>query len=250
MSVLKNPYLHGDELVDLYSKMPEDYWVDEGSNRALKLFHEMSNRVPAYKKFLKKHHIDPKNIKDSADFKKLPTLDKENYLRQYSLQDLSWDGNFPGGQHVISATSGSTGLPFYFPRSKEQDLQYAAVAEAYLRTNFDIDKKSTLYIIGFPMGVWIGGVFTYQALQYIAERGNYDMSIITPGIHKEEIIKAIKNLGSHFDQIIIGSYGPFLKDVLDDGVEAGLDWKKHTIKCIFSAEGFSEEFREFVGQKI
>ncbi len=249
MSSLHNSYLNGKKLSDNYLKKNEKFWIKNGQESALKLFHDMSIRVPAYKDFLQKYNINPRKIITIQDFEQLPTLDKNNYLRCYSLKDLSWDGSFPHGQYSVSATSGSTGDPYYFPRTKEQDLQYAAVAEVYLRTNFKIHKQSTLYIIGFPMGIWIGGVFTYQALQYLSDRGNYDMSIITPGIHKEEIIKSIKNLGSYYDQIIIGSYGPFLKDVLDDGEAAGLDWKKYNIKFVFSAEGFSEEFRDSILEK-
>src|SRR5258708_1208097 len=96
-------------------------------------------------------------------------------------------------------------------------------------TNFNIQSKSTLYIDAFPMGAWIGGVFTYEAIRLVAERGNYPLSIITPGINKIEIIKAIKNLGKNFDQVIIGCYAPFLKDVIDDGIHYGVDWKEYNL---------------------
>ena len=73
------------------------------------------------------------------------------------------------------------------------------------------------------MGVWIGGLFTYEAVKTIAERGDYALSIITPGLNKAEVVKAVKHLGKDFDQIIIGSYPPILKDILDDGVQAGAE---------------------------
>lgn len=127
-----------------------------------------------------------------------------------------------------------------------QDEQYAALAELYLLTNFSIDKRSTLYINCFPMGAWIGGVFTYEAITTIARRKGYPLSIISPGIQKEEILRTIKRLGNDFDQILIGAYGPFLKDILDDGMRAGIDWKKYNLGFIFSAEGFTETFRDYV----
>lgn len=221
-------------------------WIQRGESRALTLFHLMAERVPAYKDFLAKNKVKHEKIHTFEDFKKVPFIDKINYLRSYPLDALCWDGELKHQQWVVSTTSGSTGEPFYFPREKAQDWQYAISAELYLRANFQIQKKSTLYIVGFPMGAWIGGLFTYQALRYVAEKGNYDLSIITPGINKIEIINTVRKLGHKFDQVIIGSYGPFLKDILDEGIRLGLDWKRYNIGFVFSAEVFNEKFRDFV----
>lgn len=228
---------------------PEAIWSSRGEAMALRLFHEMSVRVPAYRDFLASNEVDPSSIKTIADFKTLPTLDKDNYLRKYSRKELSWDGIFGEGGWSISTTSGSTGEPFYFPRQQTQDEQYALVAEMYLRQNFQIHKRKTLYIIAFPMGAWIGGVFTYEALQLVRKRGDYDLSIITPGINKDEIINAFRELAPDYDQVIIGSYAPFLKDILDDGERKGIKWGDHELGFVFSAEGFTEKFRDYVVKK-
>jgi len=225
---------------------PPESWERRGQKMALKLFHEMAERVPAYKDFLKKHGINPKTIETISEFKTLPFIDKDNYLRKYSLADLCWDGKLNEGQWTVTTTSGSTGEPFYFPHTSLQDWQYALIAELYLRTNFDIHKKSTLYVNAFPMGAWIGGVFTHEAITLLSKRGNYKLSIISPGIHKLEVIKAVKKLGSEFDQVIIGGYGPFVKDILDDGNLQGVRWDKYNLKFIFSAESFTEQFRDYV----
>lgn len=226
---------------------PEEFWIKRGEVMALKLFQEMSKRVPAYCDFLKKNQVKSATIKTIKDFTNLPPVSKENYLRQYDLADLCWDGKLKNERWVVSSTSGSTGEPFYFPRTISQDEQYALVAELYLLTNFKIDKLSTLYIDAFPMGPWIGGVFTYEAIRMVAERGKYSLSIFTAGIDKKEVIKAVRKFGHSFDQILIGSYAPFLKDILDDGVEAGINWKDYNLGFIFSAEAFSEKFRDYVG---
>ena len=225
---------------------PESFWVKRGEKRVLELFKSMSQRVPAYKDFLRKHKIKPHLIKSIKDLNKIPFTDKDNYLRKYPLESLCWDGKLVDKQWTICATSGSSGEPYYFPHEVDQDLQYSILAELYMRTNFQIHKKSTLYIVGFMMGVWIGGVFTYSAIQLLAQRGGYKMSIITPGTDKLGIINAVRKLGGNFDQVIIGSYAPFLKDVLDDGVRIGVDWKKYNLRFIFSAEGFSEGLRDYI----
>ncbi len=224
---------------------PEQYWIRRGEKRVLTLFHSMADRVPAYKDFLKQHNIHASLIRTIRDFQQIPAVDKNSYLRKYPLEALCWDGKMNDQSWTVASTSGSTGEPFYFPRQQEQDLQYAATAEMYLLNNFHIDKRSTLYIIGFPMGAWIGGVFTFKALSILQER-KYPLTIISPGINKLEIIKAVKNLGPHFDQTIIGSYAPFLKDILDDAKTYGVNWNNYNLGFIFSAEGFSETFRDYV----
>ena len=211
----------------------ESRWQRRGERRALRLFHQMAERVPAYRDFLRSNKLNPSGIKSIDEFDKIPLIDKDNYLRKYPKEMLVWDGDLKGKRWVISSTSGSTGEPYYFPRQDSQDWQYAVTAEMYLRHNFEIDKKSTLYIIAFPMGAWIGGVFT---LKILADRGDYNLSVITPGIHKLEVINAVKQLGDKFDQIIIGSYAPFLKDILDDGERMGVKWKKYDLGFIFSSQ--------------
>ncbi len=227
-------------------KRPEDFWVKRGERRVLKLFQLMSQRVPAYKDLLKKKRIKPELIKTIKDFKEIPLIDKDNYLKKYPLESLCWDGKFKEKSFIICSTSGSTGEPFYFPHEEEQDLQYSILAELYLRANFEIQKRSTLYIVGFMLGAWIGGVFTYSAIRLLTKKGKYKISIITPGVDKMGIINVVKKLGEKFDQVIIGSYAPFLKDVLDDGIRLGVDWKKYNLGFVFSAEGFSEGLRDYI----
>jgi phenylacetate-CoA ligase len=244
--LLPKGYRNAELLNSRLSREPEGVWRRRGERRALNLFRAMAERVPAYKDFLKNNNFSSNSVQSIRDFKKVPAIDKDNYLRKYPLEMLCWDGEFSHGQWVVSATSGSTGKPFYFPREESQDWQYAITAELYLRTNFAIHKKSTLYIVAFPMGAWIGGLFTYEALKIVAEHGGYSLSIITPGIHKQEVIKAVKQLGHQFDQIIIGAYAPFLKDILDDGRREGVEWEKYDLGFVFSAEAFSEKFRDYV----
>ncbi len=227
---------------------PESYWVKRGEKSALALFRAMARRVPAYKDFLKQHGIDPASVKNMKDFAQLPTVDKDNYLRKYTLPELCWDGKLDSEQWVISTTSGSTGEPFYFPRTDLQDAYYALTAELYLRENFQIHEKSTLYIDAFAMGAWIGGLFTYEAIKQVAEKG-YPLSIITPGINKVEVINSVKKLGKLFDQVIIGCYPPIMRDIIDLGTEEGLNWSEYNLGIVFSAEGFSEEFRDYVARE-
>lgn len=226
---------------------PEAVWLSRGEAMARRLWRAMRNRVPAYRNVLSRHHISLRGI--PRDTSRLPVISKATYIRKYPLARMCWDGVLDTERMTIAATSGSTGEPSYFPRTVEQDMQYAALAEMYLRSNFSIHTKSTLYIVGWGMGIWIGGVFSYAAVRIVAERGTYPLSVITPGASREDILKAVQTLGPLYDQVIIGGYPPMIKDLVDEGVRIGIRWRRYHVKFIFSAEGFSEAFREYIAER-
>ncbi|TSC78752.1 MAG: hypothetical protein G01um101433_84 [Parcubacteria group bacterium Gr01-1014_33] len=225
---------------------PEEYWVKRGEKDVLALFHEMTSRVPAYRDFLQKHNTNPTTIQTIKDFRRVPITNKENYLLSYPLESLCWDGMFKQKQWTIASTSGSTGEPFYFPRTSFQDRQFGLTAELAFLDYFEIDKKSTLFIDCFALGVWIGGMFSYQAVKYLIDRGEYQLTIITPGADKIETLKAVRGLGHRFDQIILGGYAPLVKDLIDDGIDAGVNWSQYDLKYFFAAEGFTEGYRDYI----
>src|SRR3970282_821623 len=93
-----------------YREKPDSYWKNVGEKMALDLFRDMSRRVPAYKSFLKKHKVNPAKIKTIKDFKKVPVMDKDNYIHSYKLNDLCWDGKVESN-YFLSASSCSPGVP-------------------------------------------------------------------------------------------------------------------------------------------
>ena len=134
-----------EQIMKLFSEKKSDFWVEEGRKRSLALFHEAAQRVPAYKDFLKKNHVDPKKVKTWDDFQQqVPIMSKKNYLRQYPLEKLCWDGSL-NKPLVFTATSGSTGEPFYFCRQQQLDWQSSIIHEIFLQNSSYGAKKSTLF---------------------------------------------------------------------------------------------------------
>src|SRR3989338_3759481 len=237
-------------LLDYLGSEQESYWVQRGQQHALELFHAMAKRVPAYKDFLRKNGIaNHEAIESMEDFTRVPITSKDNYLLQYPRAQLCWDGKWTERQWMMSSTSGSTGGPFYFPRTPLQDRQFALTAELCLRDYFGIQRQSTLFINCFALGVWIGGMFVYQAVKYIVDSGAYALTIITPGADKTEALKAVRNLAPEFNQVIIGVYGPLVKDLIDEGIARGIDWSQFNMKYLFAAEAFTEGFRDYMEQR-
>ncbi len=222
------------------------YWEMIGQKNTLKLFKKTAQRVPAYKDFLSKNGIDGEKIKTWLDFQSVPITDKKNYLQQYPLEALCWDGRIDKPL-VFTSTSGSTGAPFYFPRNHQIDWQSAVTHQQFYDQG---TASSTLVIVTFGMGIWIGGLITYQAFEIIARNGKKPISIITPGINKKEIFKALRDLAPKYGEVVLAGYPPFIKDLLDEAELNGVDLKKIKIRFIMAAEAFTENFRDYLVGRV
>jgi phenylacetate-CoA ligase len=225
-----------------------DIWKIEQEKKLIELFKKCSVEIPAYKDFIKKSGISADSVRTYTDFINVPPVNKDNYLRKYTWKNVCVPGAFVKESLVLTSTSGSTGAPFYFPRTNAIDEQSSVYHEFFVANSGLDPKKSTLVLVCFGMGVWIGGVITYQAFKKISERG-HPLTILTPGVNKKEIFEAMKNVAPHYDQIVLCGYPPFMKDLIDEGKANGIKWKEHTMFMSFAAEAFSEKFRDYMIEK-
>ncbi len=214
---------------------------------ALALFHSVAADVPAYAAFLREHDIDPASIRTIEDFQRLPLTDKVTYLRRFPLAQLCRGGTLQGCD-MVAVSSGSTGTPTFWPRAQTDELAIARRFEQAFFDSFRADSRSTLAVVCFALGTWVGGMYTAQCCRHLASRG-YPMTVITPGNNKAEILCVVRELGLQFDQVVLLGYPPFLKDVIDAGVAEGLDWPRMHVKLVMAGEVFSEEWRTLVGQR-
>ncbi|MBW4561990.1 MAG: phenylacetate--CoA ligase family protein [Mojavia pulchra JT2-VF2] len=214
----------------------------------LNLFQDVAANVPAYKAFLVEQGIDPASIQSLGDFQNLPAIAKENYISRYSLAELCRHGQLSECD-MIAASSGSTGKPTFWPRFFTDELQIATRFEQIFYDSFYADTKRTLAVICFTLGTWVGGMFTTNCCRYLASKG-YPITVITPGNNKEEILRAVQELGSGFDQVVLLGYPPFLKDVIDTGIARGVQWQQYQIKLVMAGEVFSEEWRSLVAERV
>ena len=227
--------------------LTEPEWEKRGERMALALFQRTAKQVPAYKKFLKKMGIDPHTIRTIADFRNVPLTTKENYLKAYPLNEL-----LPGGKmdrtRMISASSGSSGKPFFWPRNIDNITEAALIHELIFTEFFDVAKKRTLFVNTFAMGMWVAGTTTFESVERIAEK--YGITVVTPGIDVEQILSVISATGKFYDQIIIAGYPPFVKDVIEAGRERNIGWEKLHIRFLFAAESFSEDWRTHMHEAV
>ena len=232
------------EDIAAFRKKPAAHWESEGRKMAIKLFRYCAENVPAYKRMLLQKNVSASAIQSHAHFANVPIITKASYLKKYKYQDLFPFGTMPKSS-TVSATSGSTGEPFFFPREEVHDAQYARSLEVLFRNQWGADVRRTLCLVGFGLGIWIGGVFTYKNLNALARKG-FPLTVVPVGVHIPMLIKTFQNFAHLYDQVILMSYPPFLKDLLDEGSAKGIDWTKHKIKILTAAEGYSEKFRNYL----
>lgn len=220
---------------------------EEIEGRLLDLFRSATNTVPAYSMFLDRHGISSSDIKNLTDYQRLPLMTKENYMRAYPLAQRCRGGDLANCD-MLALSSGSTGTPMVWPRTLGHELEIAYRFEQVFHV-FQADTRTTLAIVCFAMGSWVGGMFTTACCRHLAAKG-YRITTVTPGNKKEEIFRVVRELGPAYEQIVLLGYPPFIKDVVDSGIAEDLDWPRYQPKLVFAGEVFSEEWRDLVCERI
>jgi phenylacetate-CoA ligase len=212
------------------------------------LFQDMLAHVPAYRGFLAERGIDPATIRVPADLERIPLMTKANYVQHYPLAELVRGGRLTGCD-MMAVSSGSTGKPTFWPRFLSDELHIAQRFEQIFHDSFMAEERRTLAVVCFALGSWVGGLYTLACCRYLAAKG-YPILTIAPGMNKPEIYRILSELGLSFDQTVLLGYPPYLKDIIDGGKVAGIDWPKLKIRLVMAGEVFSEEWRTLVGERL
>ena len=194
------------------------------------------------------HDVDPTAVRSAADFAALPLLTKDNYLRRYPLAALCRDGELTSCD-MIAVSSGSTGEPTFWPRSLADEFAVAIRFEQVFHDSFAADRRTTLAVVCFALGTWVGGMYTASCCRHLAAKG-YPITVVTPGSNVEEILRVVTALGPQFEQVVLLGYPPFLKGVVDTGLAGGVRWPDYHVKLVLAGEVFSEEWRTLMGERL
>lgn len=220
---------------------------EDPAEDVLALFHEVAAEVPAYRRWLESHGVVAAEVRSLAEFQRLPLLTRDNYLRIYALAERCRGGSL-AGLEIIAMSSGSTGEPTPWPRGLVDELEIAARFEQVFFDNFDADRRSTLAVVCFPLGTWIGGMYTASCCRHLATKG-YPLITVTPGNQKPEIYRVLAALAGQFEQVVLLGYPPFLKDVIDGGAAAGIDWHAMRLGLVLAGEVVSEDWRALMVER-
>src|SRR5512138_3031171 len=94
---------------------------------ALRVF----DSVPGYREFL-----DSCGASVKCRFEELPLQTKQNYLLQYPIEELCWNGSI-SNSHIIGSSSGfSKSGSVFWPKRPENENRYLDCVESLLVQNY------------------------------------------------------------------------------------------------------------------
>lgn len=211
-----------------------------GVNGALKTFRKAVETTDAYPLFLSGVGFDPKTVSTESDFAQVPPMTKKNYVNAYELPQLVSGGD-PASARIYSSSSGSSGVPTHWPRS-DLSLEHSVLLHEQILRQLGADRLSTLVVVCFAMGNWIGGTYTLRAIEELHELG-LPVSAVAPGVDVDAVRENVASLGVHYEQVVLAGYPPFVRDVLDG---AGSDVLGQNMKFLLAGESIEERWRDGV----
>ena len=158
-----------------------------------------------------------------------------------------------GDKHMLALAGVDDRIARQIAEKREARERNAALAKRSSRRTLEEfmaqREGRTLVLVGFGMGVWIGGIIVLRSLEIAADRMDAPVSILPTGYNKKEVFKALRRLSPDFDQTIIIGYPPFVKELVDEAEGEDIDLTKLNIRFVFAAEAFTERFREYLCAK-
>ena len=201
-----------------------------GQCRTYVAYYQSVKSVPALKTLHNENKIIIPFIGLTPIVSVIPTIDKDSYVKRFSLDNRCIGGELPTKGVVVDESSGSTGKPTSWVRGKFEREQNKRMIEFGIRHNYGEDN---LFIVNaFAMGAWATGVNVTMSC--------VDISMIKSlGPDQEKIENTLKDFGPKYRYIIMG-YPPFLKILVD---QIDIDWEAYDIHFIFGGEAMSEALR-------
>ena len=226
-TTLKLLYLPGYNKLRLFNAAANAYAV----------FVYAKKKVPAYKFFLQSQGFSTPSFNGIVpSIHEIPFTDKENYVKQFSMEGRCEHGRMPSQSVIIDESSGSSGTATNWARGRKEREINARMIQFGMRNLFG---NEPLFIINaFAMGPWATGVNVTMSCSKIS-------TLKSIGPDKIKIENTLLHFGKKHKYIIMG-YPPFFKMLIDD---AAIDWHAYNVSLIFGGEAMSENMREYLIKK-
>jgi phenylacetate-CoA ligase len=203
-----------------------------GKMKVYREFERAKGNVPAYGQFLNENGYAEGALYKSGTLVGIPVMDKESYIKKYSIEERCVGGKIPARNVVIDESSGSSGQPTNWARGEKERLQNKRMLQLSMR--YLLGEKEHFIINAFALGPWATGINVTMSFTDMAI-----MKSLGPDVQK--ICNTLNFFGSQYHYIIMG-YPPFLKNLVDT---AGIDWHKYDVTFIFGGESMTENMRTY-----
>ncbi|GAA1784519.1 CoF synthetase [Leucobacter iarius] len=209
-----------------------------GRWRAWRTFERTAKRVPAYRAFLGERGF-PTRLRTrggiAAALRTIPEMDKDSYIKRWSIPERCVDGRIPRRGVVVDESSGSSGTPTSWVRGPRERIATRQLLQLGFSNTESSMTKPPFVLNAFSLGAWATGMNVTTSLT--------DVTMIKSiGPDATKIIATMREFGTGFTYVIL-SYPPFLKALFDDD---RLDWSQYDIVAAFGGEGISESMRDHI----
>jgi phenylacetate-CoA ligase len=198
-----------------------------------KTIHKAAKDSPAYKSIVDEKKAELKRVKTLEDFKHIvPITNKLNYFERYTFEQLL--GHNEKKMKSAMSSSGYTGTFAYGFVSENAIKNSRLGVDTTFDYWFDISKKRTFLINCAPMGVHV----------------ETSLPLAETSVRSDMAIALLKKVSPAFDQTIIGGDPYFLKKLIEEGDEKGINWEKLQVSLITAQDWLPESLRTYLASRI
>ncbi len=192
--------------------------------------------VPAYGDFLRRNGWRFRWF----DLSSYPPTDKLSYVKAYPEAQRCWYGRIEIAGSVVDESSGSSGQPYNWIRSRRELRTVHKNLAGY--TTLVFPSKRRFVINAYSMGAWATGTNTGIAMAHVAMVKNTGPDI-------DKIIDTLRHFGPDFDYVVT-AYPPFLKHLRDrmDAVDFPCD--RYHLSALVGGEAMTEALRDYLEQRF
>lgn len=196
--------------------------------------------TPALREFYREKKVPA--IKTFKDFKLFaPETNKENYIKKYPLEYRCFKGRLPY-QGTLYKSAGTSGQPTIWTNSLSEEQFFEKYVNFGINYIFQAHLRNYKIINCWAFGTWPTAIdFTKAATKF--------GQMINVGTRLDETLEILKFLGKDYQYIIAG-YPPFLTHLFEEGEKQGFIWKEWSINVLSGGEGFIEEWREDIQNRL
>jgi len=221
------------KMVNFFQNTPADTFLKLSEDKLLPVIREVASRVPAYQRLLKDKNININQVKNKEDFKRLIPVSDKGIFSANEVADLCRDGAL-NKMKLVSTSSGFS-RQFSYGLSSARELNNLRFSlDSLLDLYFNVSKRKTFLINCLAMGVKV-----YTSLP-LAETS----------VRSDMVIALIKKISSHFEQTIIIGNTYFIKKLIEEGLESGIDWKSKIVNFIIGEDWFPEGLRSYFAKLL
>lgn len=192
--------------------------------------------VPAYRR-----HVEEGGFRFRWwDLTAYPPTSKHGYVDRYPEDERCWDGEIRTVGTVVDESSGSSGTPYNWMRSKRELVTVHKNVAGYVSLLFGTRKLFA--INAFSMGAWATGTNTGIAMSRIAMVKNTGPDI-------DKIVDTLRHFGPGYVYLVC-AYPPFLKHLRDRLDADGFDWDAYDLNGFVGGEALTEGLRDYLEDRF